>query len=72
MSDLIRRPEERAVIDRLDRLRVVLPAMATEAAAARREAVRLRLENNKLARRVAELESAAALAGPSLRSGHHA
>jgi hypothetical protein len=57
MTDLRTTPEHRAVIDRLHQLRVVLPAMATEAAAARREAVRLRVDNARLARRVAELES---------------
>jgi hypothetical protein len=60
MSDLHTTRAERAVIDRLNRLRVVLPAMAQEAAAARREAARLRAENVRLARRVVELESAQA------------
>ena len=58
MSDLRRTPEARAVIDRLDRLRVILLAMTTEIAAARRKAARLRVENARLARRAAELESA--------------
>jgi hypothetical protein len=60
MTELPRRHDERAVIDRLDRLRVVLPAMATETAAARRKAAQLWVENRRLARRVAELESALA------------
>lgn len=58
MTDLQGTPAHRAVIDRLDRLRVILPAMATETAAARREAARLRVENARLARKVAALESA--------------
>lgn len=48
---------ERAVADRLQKLRVILPAMAQEIAAARREIARLRGENARLARRVAELEA---------------
>jgi hypothetical protein len=51
-----RRVSERAVIDRLQQLRVV-PATAQETAVARREAVRLRTENTRLARRLAELEA---------------
>ena len=58
MTDLRRTPEARGVIDRLDQLRVILPAMATEIAAARRDAARLRVENARLSRRIAELESA--------------
>jgi len=57
MNDLQRHDEERAVIDRLHKLRVLLPAMAEEAAAARREAARLRAENRELASRLAALES---------------
>lgn len=60
MSDLRGPGDERAVIDRLNRLRVVLPAMAQETAVARREAARLRAENTRLTRRVAELESTGA------------
>jgi hypothetical protein len=48
---------ERAVIDRLHKLRVILPVMAQERAEARREAARLRSENAQLARRLAEIES---------------
>jgi hypothetical protein len=47
---------ERAVIERLPRLRAILPAMAAEAAIARREAARLRIENRHLTQCVAELE----------------
>jgi hypothetical protein len=49
---------ERPVIDRLERLRVVLPALAQDAAEARRAAAKLRLENARLLQRVAELQSA--------------
>ncbi len=50
--------DERAVIDRLHQLRKVLPGMAAETAAARREAARLRTENLRLVHRLAELEAA--------------
>jgi phage shock protein A len=46
-----------ALLDRLQKLRNLLPAFAQEAAAARREAARLRLENTKLHSRLAELEA---------------
>jgi hypothetical protein len=45
------------VIDRLHKLRVILPVMAQERAEARREAARLRSENAQLARQLAEIES---------------
>jgi hypothetical protein len=45
------------VIDRLARLRALLPAMATDLAVARRRASALAAENDRLARRVRELES---------------
>lgn len=61
MTDRRMGPRESAVIDRLHRLSVALPAMATEAAVARREAARLRLDNARLARRVEELQSALAV-----------
>ena len=57
MTDRSRTLEDHAVIDRLERLRVILPAMATETATARREAARLRIENARLVLRVAELEA---------------
>jgi hypothetical protein len=44
------------LIERVHRLRVILPAMAQETADARREAARLRVENAKLQRRIADLE----------------
>jgi hypothetical protein len=57
MPDQPKTPTESAVIDRLHQLRVILPAMAKETAITRREAARLRVENARLARRVAELEA---------------
>jgi regulator of replication initiation timing len=50
--------ESGELIERVHRLRVILPAMAQETADARREAARLRVENAKLQRRIAELERA--------------
>lgn len=47
--------DERALLDRLNRLQVVLPALAQDVAAARREAARLRVENRRLARSLADL-----------------
>jgi hypothetical protein len=44
------------VVDRLARLRAVLPLMATDLAVARRRAGALEAENERLARRVRELE----------------
>jgi phage shock protein A len=46
-----------ALVDRLQKLRSLLPAFAQEAAAARREAARLRLQNSTLQTRLAELEA---------------
>jgi phage shock protein A len=46
-----------ALVDRLQRLRNLLPAFAQEAAAARRETARLRLQNTKLQSRLTELEA---------------
>lgn len=48
---------ERAVLDRLHRLRLILQAMAQETADARREAARLRVENAHLRRRLADVEA---------------
>jgi regulator of replication initiation timing len=53
-----------ALVERVRKLRLVLPALAEEAAIAKREALRLRLENKHLRGRVAELEQAA-LANPA-------
>jgi hypothetical protein len=49
-------PTESAVIDRLRELSVILPALAQEAAAARRDAARLRVQNAQLSSRVSRLE----------------
>jgi hypothetical protein len=57
MHDLRQALDERDVIDRLHRLRVLLPVMAQETASARREVARLRTENRLLERRLAELEA---------------
>ena len=46
-----------ALIDRLQKLRNLLPTFAQEAAAARREAARLREQNTTLQTRLAELEA---------------
>jgi hypothetical protein len=43
-------------LDRIQKLRSILPAMAAEVALARREGARLRRENAALRNRVAELE----------------
>ena len=45
------------VVDRLVRLRAILPAMAADLASARRQINTLALENERLTRRVAQLES---------------
>jgi hypothetical protein len=45
------------VVDRLARLRSILPLMATDLAAARRRANELETRNRQLTERVAELES---------------
>jgi hypothetical protein len=45
------------VVDRLARLRSVLPLIAGDLASARRHAHTLQLENQRLAQRVAELEA---------------
>ena len=48
--------DDAALVDRIHKLRLLLPSFAQEAASARREAARLRFENAQLKRRVAELE----------------
>jgi hypothetical protein len=50
-------PSDRAVFDRLQRLSVILPAFAEEAASARRKVAELRCENARLVRRIAELQT---------------
>ena len=56
------------VVDRLVRLRRILPLIATDLAAARRRAHTLELDNRRLTRRVAELESRLLYAGGQARS----
>jgi phage shock protein A len=48
-----------ALLERLQKLRSLLPAFAQETAAARREAARLRVQNTTLQTRLAELEARA-------------
>ena len=56
------------LMERLHRLRILLPAMAQDTAMARREAAQLRIENGQLMRRVAELEDLLAMrAAPPFR-----
>jgi phage shock protein A len=45
------------LIERLEKLRRLLPVFAQEVAAARREAARLRSQNATLQRRIVELEA---------------
>jgi len=47
------------IVDRLARLGAILPAMAEDLAAARRRASALEAENERLRRRVGELEATA-------------
>ena len=53
------------VVERLARLRGVLPLMATDLAVARRRATALQAENERLRRQVGELESRLAQASPA-------
>ena len=69
MSDVRRASEERAVIDRLQRLTGLLPGLALEAATARREATRLRAENKRLTGRLAEAESRNLVSSPTATNG---
>ncbi|HEX4035451.1 MAG TPA: hypothetical protein VHX66_13490 [Solirubrobacteraceae bacterium] len=50
-------PTDVDVIDRLARLRSIVPVLAADLAVARRRAHTLALDNHRLTRRVAELES---------------
>jgi hypothetical protein len=63
----VRLGSDRELLNRLEKLRRLLPAFAQEAADARREAARLRAENATLQRRVVELETRTQIA-PELRS----
>ena len=57
MSDYQPVASHAQVVDRLVRLRRILPLIATDLAAARRRANELETRNRQLAERVAELES---------------
>ena len=50
-------PTDPELVDRLARLRTVLPLLASDLAASRRRANELEARNRQLSRRVAELES---------------
>jgi hypothetical protein len=52
-----RTPTDPDLVDRLARLRTILPLIATDLAAARRRAYTLELENQRLTGRIAELEA---------------
>jgi hypothetical protein len=52
-----RAPHTADILDRLARLRLVLPALGQELATARREAARLRIENGRLKDRLHSLEA---------------
>ena len=57
--DLVTDPGE--LIDRIGKLRTLLPEFAQESATARREAARLRSQNATLQRRLVELDSRSAI-----------
>jgi hypothetical protein len=54
-----RTPTDSDLVDRLARLRTILPLIATDLARARRRAHALELENQRLAERIEMLESKA-------------
>ncbi len=56
-----RTPTDPDIVDRLARLRAILPLMATDLARARRRAHALELENQRLAERIEMLESQGAM-----------
>ena len=58
-----RTPTDPDLVDRLARLRTILPLMATDLARARRRAHALELENQRLALRIEMLESKASCSG---------
>jgi hypothetical protein len=58
-----RTPTDPDLVDRLARLRTILPLMATDLARARRRAHALELENQRLALRIEMLESKAPWSG---------
>ena len=55
------------LVDRIGKLRALLPAFAQETATARREAARLRSQNAMLQRRIVELESGSVTTGDLTR-----
>jgi hypothetical protein len=63
MNERPRATHDADVLDRLARLRTILPLIATDLACARRRANDLETQNRRLSQRVAELESK--LASPS-------
>lgn len=56
------------LLDRLDRLRAILPAFAEELASSRRQAAALRVENRGLLAEVRRLQRQSATGGPSSAS----
>ncbi len=56
-----RSPHTADILDRLARLRLVLPALGQELATARREAAKLRVENGRLKDRLQRLEASSGL-----------
>jgi hypothetical protein len=58
------------VVERLARVRAILPLMASDLAAARRRSNALEIENRRLTRRVVELESLLASAPLPRDTGH--
>ena len=59
-----RSPHTADILDRLARLRLVLPALGQELASARREAAKLRVENGRLKERLQRLEAQNGLPRP--------
>jgi phage shock protein A len=59
-----------ALLERLQKLRNLLPVFAQETAAARREAAQLRLQNTTLQTRLAELEARAPTVPPNRPQTH--
>ena len=57
MNDRPHTSRDADVVDRLARLRTILPVLATDLASSRRRAHELETQNQRLTERVAELES---------------
>ena len=68
MSDARAIANHDQVVDRLVRLRTILPLIATDLAAARRRAAELEARNRQLTDRVAELEAALTRAATAERA----